>query len=569
MANAPYSGQSPLIKKLFLSLLLPTILMNLTTALASMADTMIIGHYLDDLSLSVVTFVTPIYMAINLFSALFSMGGCVSMGIAAGQGKREEAKRAFSMALELLLAVGLIFSLCGIFLIDPITRALGAGDDVFALVRRYARIILLGTPLFMLRTGLAFFVRNDGRAKLCMAAMFASIALDITLNFVFVGLLGWGVAGAAYSTVLGNVIAIILMSAHFFSEKNTLRFVLSMDKSVFRLLSNGGSAALQFVWQFVSILLINRLLSSMAGTDGVVIYTVVFNLSLVSLSVFEGISQTLQPMVSVFCGEGSNRGIRATMRLVLVAVLVICGSVTLLLELFPAAVPMAFGLDSAELVAKAMVAVRIYAVAMIITTLNVVAGYYLQSMEHSSAASLLVSLRSFIVFIPALFLLGRSFGINGIWAAYTAAELISSFCLLLILRSKRKKLAADGRDADFMLLDRSADAACFALAFDCRRDSSADFMARLAPLSAECSAHKDVTAALEVFLRKLFEALPCKKGRYLEAEYLAAGGKFIVRHDFDCGDLSGALPGEGSSVRFEQGPVLGLSRLCLEKGEQP
>ena len=561
------TGQSPLIKKLFLSMLLPTILMNLTTALASMADTMIIGHYLDDLSLSVVTFVTPIYMAINLFSALFSMGGCVSMGIAAGQGNTVGARRAFSMAMELLMAVGLLFTLCGVFFIEPVTRALGAGEDVFALVRSYARIILLGTPLFMLSTGLAFFVRNDGRAKLCMAAMFSSIAVDITLNFVFVGRLGWGVAGAAYSTVLGNVAAIGLMSAHFFSKKNTLRFAPAMDKSVLRLLSNGGSAALHFVWQFVTILFINRLLSSMAGTDGVVVYTVVFNLSLVSLSVFEGISQTLQPMVSVFCGEGSNRSIRITMKLVLWAVFIICGSVVLLLELFPAAVPLAFGLDSAALVEKASFAVRIYAVSMVITTLNVVAGYYLQSMEHSSAASLLVSLRSFLLFIPALILLGRSFGINGIWASYTLAELLSSLCLLFLLRSKRQKFSAQGIDAGLMLLDRRGDAASFAVGYDCRRDKPEDFMARLAALREESPLCGDMGSLLDRFLLRFFDGLPCDKGRYLEVEYLAAADRLILRHDFECDAEGLILPTESGPVRMEYAPVLGLNRFCLEKGE--
>lgn len=556
----------PLTKSIFISMLAPTILMNLTTAIASLADTMIIGHYLDDLSLSVVTFATPVFMVINLFSALFSMGGCICMGIDAGKGDRRGANRAFSMAVELLLGTGLVLALCGLFFLDPITRALGAGEDVFELVRRYAGLILLGAPIFMLTTGLAFFVRGDGRAKLCMAAMFASIATDITLNFVFVGFMSMGVTGAALSTVLGNISALLIMCSHFFSRKNTLRFIPCLDRSVLRIAKNGGSAALHFVYQFITILLINRLLASIAGTDGVVVYTVVFNLSLVSLSVFEGISQTIQPMVSVFHGEGSNRKIRETLALAFMAVLVICGSVTVLLELFPAIVPMAFGLDSAELMGRAALAVRIYAVSMIITTFNVVAGYYLQSTEHSSTAAILVSLRSFLVFLPSVFALGLLFGVNGIWAAYTVSELVSLAALILMLRSKQRKLRARGCDAGLLLLDRKLDEGGFCLSYIASRDEKEAFLTAFSRAASEHGLSPQLEEAGEQGIRLILSAPEGRKGKYLDAEYIPHRAALMLRHDFH-GESELRLPGAAEAIQVENAPVLGIERLRLVQGE--
>lgn len=558
---------SPLTKSIFIGMLAPTILMNLTTAIASLADTMIIGHYLDDLSLSVVTFVTPIYMVINLFSALFSMGGCICMGIDAGRGDRQGANRAFSLAMELLLGTGLVLTLCGVFFPDPITRALGAGEDVFELVRQYAGLILLGAPVFMIRTGMAFFVRGDGRAKLCMAAMFVSIATDITLNFVFVGFMSMGVIGAALSTVLGNIPAILIMCAHFLSSKNTLRFIPCLDRSLFRIAKNGGSAALQFVYQFTTILLINRLLASIAGTDGVVVYTVVFNLSLVSLSVFEGISQTIQPMVSVFHGEGSNRKIRETLTLALTAVLIICGSVTLILELFPRLVPLAFGLDSAELMERAAVAVRIYAVSMLITTFNVVAGYYLQSTEHSSTAATLVSLRSFLVFLPSVFALGLLFGINGIWAAYTVSELVSLGALILMLRSKQRKLSAQGSRAGLLLLDRKKDEGSFCLSFMGRRDEKESFSAAFSRAASENRLSPQLQGAGAQCIEALLPFLEGRKGAYLEAEYIPHRASLILRHNSRDQGAKAVLPGDTGDIRGENTPVLGIERLQLVQGE--
>ena len=122
---------NPIVRSILLAMLAPTILMNLTTAIGSMADTVIIGHYLDDLSMSVVTFATPIYMVINMFAALFAVGGCIAMSIDSGKGEKQTANRAFSLSMELLVIVSAVLLLAGVFFSGTITRWLGAGPEVF------------------------------------------------------------------------------------------------------------------------------------------------------------------------------------------------------------------------------------------------------------------------------------------------------------------------------------------------------------------------------------------------------------------------------------------------------
>lgn len=102
MENTYLCKKSPIVRRVFLTMLAPTILMNLTTAMASFADTVIIGRFLDDLALSVVTYATPIYMIINTFAALFAVGGCIASGIDSGKGNRDGANKAFSLSIELL-----------------------------------------------------------------------------------------------------------------------------------------------------------------------------------------------------------------------------------------------------------------------------------------------------------------------------------------------------------------------------------------------------------------------------------------------------------------------------------
>ena len=540
---------NPIVKKIFLAMLAPTILMNLTTAIGSVADTIIIGQYLDNESLSVTTFATPIYMIINTFAALFSVGGCIAMSIDAGKGKKESANKAFSTSIELLAFTGLLLLLGGVFFSSTITHWLGAGSNVFEAVREYSFIILAGSPLFMLNIGLAFFVRNDGRPTLSMVGMFASIAVDVTLNFVFVGKLGMGVSGAALSTVLGQIASIVIICMHFFTSKNTLKFRFALDKTVFRIIKNGASSALHFVYQFLTILIINHFLSVIAEADGVVIYTVVFNLSTVSLSVFEGISQTIQPMVSNYAGEKSFRKIKETMRLAIIAIFVICGCVTLFLELKPELVPIVFGIDGVVMVEKAAVAVRIFATSMIIMTINVVIGYYLQSTEQNLMASVIVSLRCFALFLAATFGLGILFGLNGVWAAYTVSEILTLFIIVCMVKYKQKKLMKSGINSNFILLDDTVEKGAVSYICNLKNDNYDDYLLAVEKAVQESNMDENSIRTAIDYLRELKSSAEQDKAKYIEVEINSTINKIIIRDNLK------------RATEFDT--VLGWNRICI------
>lgn len=535
---------NPIVKRIFLSMLAPTILMNLTTAIGSVADTIIIGQYLDDLSLSVVTFATPIFMLINTFAALFAVGGCITMSIDAGKGDKKSANQAFSLSIELLSFIGILFFFAGTFFSNTITGWLGASGEVFGLVEQYSRIILIGGPAFVINIGLAFFVRNDGRPTLSMIGMFSSIIVDIILNFVFVGYLGYGVSGAAYSTVIGQIVSISIIATHFFSSVNTLKFYFTLNKNICRVIKNGVSSALNFVYQFLIILIMNHILVKLAPANGVIIYTVVFNLSTVSLSVFEGISQTIQPMISTYFGEKSFKNIKATLRLAFITILVICGSVTLLLEIFPQLVPIIFGIDDSVLIQESAVAVRIFATSMIIMTINVVIGYYLQSTEKTTLSTILVSLRSFVFLLSSTIILGLIFGINGIWASYTIAEVSAFIFIVSFLSAKKAKNSI-----------KTVENGIYCLTFNCSEDKLEDFISYAESFIKKNNFCTEVCDNVSHYLSMLKEFSVIKNSKFIEIEINNIDNKIIIRDNLKRTTIS------------EDAPVLGWNRLCIKQGE--
>ena len=551
------------VRRIFLTMLVPTLLMNLTTAIASLADAMIIGRYLDDAPLSVVTFATPVYMIINTLAALFTVGGCIVMSIDMGKGDKKAANRAFSQSIEFLFVTGAMLVAAGLFFTETITGLLGAGPDIWDEVQLYTKIILLGGLIFVFNIGIAFFVRNDGRPTLSMIGMILGIAIDIVLNFLFVGYMNLGIAGAAYSTVIGQLCGLIVNLTHFFSSKNTLKFVFSLDKTVIRIINSGISTALTFIYQFITILFLNHFVASMAGTNGVVVYTVVFNLYTVALSVFEGLSQTVQPMIGVYYGENSNRKIKQSLKLAILAAVVMCGTVTVVLEIFPGMISSLFSLSQEEIIRDASQAVRIYAVSLLIMTINVLLGYYLQTIEHTSMSAWLVSLRCCILFLGSVFVLGKLFGMNGVWMSYTVSELLTLGIFFIMTAIKRRRLIGAGIRADRYLLDAEKEERSAAFVYHCADGNIEEFSEAIQKQMESCYGMEESLCGYTMrYLAYLRGVAPVKKGFYIEVDINCADSKVFIRDNFAGKeqDLSGIFDEESG---FEHGLVLGWNRICI------
>jgi len=370
--------------------------------------------------------------------------------------------------------------------------------------------------------------------------------------------MGMGVAGAAYSTVLGNILSILILMTHFFSGKNTLKFRFCFSSTAIRIIKNGASSALNFVYQFITILIMNHLLANLAGTDGVVIYTVVFNLTTVSLSVFEGISQTIQPMTSTYFGEKSYKNIKETLRLAFISIIAICGSVTILMELFPQIVPMVFGIDDMVLVEKSAEAVRIYSVSMIVTTVNVVIGYYLQSTEQRVLSAVLVSLRSLVLFLIATFTLGFIFGMNGIWSAYIVSETLTLAICLVMIKVKQKKLS----NVNLLLLDKETSESIECYTCKLSKDSFTEFKAELFGIINNHNLNGYITSVSLEYLSNLESFITSPKGKFVEAEINLKEQKIIIRDNLEHSNLN--IDEYNLNSKSSYSPALGFNRLTLE-----
>lgn len=432
-----------LVSKIFFRMLVPTILTNLLSAVGAFSDTVIVGNIMGEAALSAVTFSSPVFMLINTIAIIFAVGGATAMNIDMGRGDRDSVNKIFTTAISTVTLLGILLGIICVVFIDGIIKILGANTETYQYVKEYAVVILGGFPVVLYNTCIAFYVRSDGRARLSMSGMLVAILANIVLDLVLVPIIG--IAGAAWALVIAQGLSAGIISTHFLSEKNTLSFVPKgiFPGQVLRVLKSGASTSLTFICQFLVILLFNHLIVSISGTKGMVVYTVIYNISVVALAIFEGMSQTIQPMVSVYYGEKNNCSMRRTMRVAYKTAAVICGTVILLLEVFPQPFARLFGVTDPAILEDAVMATRIYAPAVLLMTCNVLMSYFYQSTEKRFFSAMIVLSRCLVALLACALLFTAFWGLNGVWSGYLAAEILTLLLWLSVsaLQARKKGLS--------------------------------------------------------------------------------------------------------------------------------
>lgn len=273
-----------------------------------------------DAGLAAIGLVQPIYMVYAVFYMSIGVGGAVEYAKLMGAGKRKDALRVFNMMMALSIAISMIFVICGVFFTKEVLMLLGtkpADGMIYTLAHRYARILLIGAPVFFINVPVYIFVRNDDDTKMSTMGFVIVNIVDVSLNFILVIWLNMGVTGSVMATIIGQIVAMLFYIPHIFGGKYTLRIIpVKMDfKRVLYILRNGFSSSNQYISQFLFITISNRILVKEIGNSAVAVFDVVMNVSYIAVLFFQAASDTVQPLASTFYGEGNRKAQHQVMRM--------------------------------------------------------------------------------------------------------------------------------------------------------------------------------------------------------------------------------------------------------------
>ena len=407
-----------------------------------LADTFFVSKGLGANGLAALNLAIPIYSFINGSGLMLGMGGATKYSILKSQNKGQEANRTFTNTILFTLGLALIFFSIGIFLSGPITSLLGADEAIYQMSKTYLQVILLFAPMFMLNNILLCFVRNDGAPQLSMLAMLGGSISNIILDYIFIFPCNMGIFGAVFATGLAPIISMLILSPYFFKKKNQFHFIkckLSIQL-LGNIISSGLPSLITEVSSGIVIIVFNKIILSLQGNTGIAAYGVIANLSLVVISIYTGVAQGIQPILSRSYGAGDQKNIQQVLRYALITVLAISGIVYSIVFFGADQIANIFNSEhNALLQSIAVTGLKIYFTACVFAGFNIILSVYFTSTEHARPAHIISFLRGFIIIIPMAFLLSSIGGMTGVWLTFPTTEFIVAVIgLFLFLLSKRK-----------------------------------------------------------------------------------------------------------------------------------
>ena len=416
---------------MFLRALVPALISSAGLGVSDVADAVVLGQRMGETGLAAISLALPVFMVINLIMHGFGSGGSIRYSRLLGEGNPQEAIRSFSFVIVTALAAGILLSLAGNLMIHPLLSVLGAGREnreLYEASRIYVEVIVSGIPLFFGAYILNYYLRADGSQKLASFGFTVGNLSDLFLNILLVLVFDLGAAGAAWSTLAGQAIAIViyLWALRKPDREGILSFHPALPDirevcSCYRL---GFATSSQYIFQMVFLLIANRMLMKMGGENGVAVFDLVQNTSFLILYLYDGVSRAAQPLISTFNGECSSQGVKESLRLGYRWGMAVGGLGALLVFLFPQALSAIFGLQSAEAIILGNYALRVLAFGSVFAGLCILTESFCQAQEDEKGAFLISSLRGTVILIPCALIFSMA-GLQAFWWMYPAAEILT------------------------------------------------------------------------------------------------------------------------------------------------
>lgn len=437
----PQKKNNPLgeekISKLLLKFSLPCILSLLVSALYNIVDQIFIGNsalgYLGNAATGIVFPITIIALA---FAWCFGDGSAAYLSICQGRRDTQNAHQCIGTGITVTLLAGLLLMGTCFLWKEPILRLFGASDATVGLASAYFEILLPALPLYMLMNMMNAVIRADGSPGFSMASMTAGAVANIILDPLFIFGFQWGIQGAAYATVIGQVISFLISTLYFLTRTRTFQLTgrsFLPDFKVFRhAVTLGVSTFITQMSIVVISLTCNLMLShygalSVYGPDiPISVISIETKVFTVVINIVVGIILGGQPILGYNYGAKNYRRVKKTFQLVLLATLCVGVFSTLLFELCPQAVYGIFGVGSELYNEFAAMTFRIFLSLVTFTCVIKMSSIFLQAVGQPVLSAVVSLTRDIVCFVPLVILLPRTFGIQGILYAAPAADLIAA-----------------------------------------------------------------------------------------------------------------------------------------------
>lgn len=430
------------VGKLMVRYAIPSIISIVVNSLYNMVDQIFIGQgvgYLGNAATNVILPLTSILMALGL---LIGDGTASYISLNLGKGKNHAAAYGVGNAISLTVGTSVILLILFEIFLEPLCRLFGATDTTLPYALEYGSIIVLGFPFAMIDAGFGSIIRADGRPKASMAGLLIGCITNIILDPIFIFVCHWGVAGAAWATIIGQIlntvyfVACMLRFKTIQLHKEHLKPQASVVKKVLTL---GASS---FITQVASVFVIAVMNNSLVKYGALSKYGadiplaalgITMKVSQLIMGISLGIATGIQPILGFNYGSGQYDRVKKTYKLALLSSTLILAIAFLIFQFWPEYIIALFGQESDLYMEFALKCFRIYLLACFAIGVSSVTGIFFQAIGRPIPAALLSLSRQIIFLIPAMLIFGALMGVEGVLWAGPFSDGLSAIVSLLTI----------------------------------------------------------------------------------------------------------------------------------------
>ena len=419
---------------------LPAIVAMLASSLYNMVDSIFIGQGVGPIAISGLAITFPFMNLTGAFGAAIGVGSSTYLSVKLGQKDYLTAENILGNTVMLNIYMGVVLSVVCLLLLDPILRFFGASDATLPYARQYMVIILAGNVVTHTYLGLNAVLRAASKPRQAMNATIFTVVVNTILDpiFIYPWGLGLGISGAAYATILAQVLALCyqlrLLSdkrelIHF--RRGTYRLHSQIVKSI---ISIGISPFSMNVCSCIIVIFINNQLVHYGGDLSVGAYGISNKILFIFVMFVIGLNQGMQPIA------GYNYGAQKFDRLMRVVKLTMLSATAVMtvgwcLAIFMPRLCVRLFTTDATLINLSANALRIMCCMFPIVGYQMVVTNFFQCIGKVKVSIFLSLSRQLIFLLPMLWLLPHLFQLNGVWFSMPASDpLVTAWIMARYMR---------------------------------------------------------------------------------------------------------------------------------------
>lgn len=420
----------------------PSIVMMVFMSLYTIVDGIFVAKLIGTDAFSAVNIVYPLNSLIIALGTMFGTGGTAIIVKKIGEKKEQQAREIFSFLMIFSIVISLIIVGFSIVFLEQIIYLLGSNQEIFGYCYDYAFYLILFFPANILQLQFQCLFVADGRPNIGLGITILGGLMNVVLDYVFIAIFDMGISGAAIATGIGYAVTAVYGLVYFlFNRKREIYFVkLKADwASLVHAVLNGSSEMVNNLSASITTFLFNIIMMKYLGQNGVAAISIVLYFDFILIAINLGYSMGVAPLISYNYGSQNHQKLKNIVKMSLKTSTML-GVVTLAVAvMFAPQLSAIFAEKGSEVYQLTVTGLRIYAISYLFKGINIFSSAMFTAFSDGALSALISFARSLLFLVPSIFGLSYLLGINGLWFAVPAAELLTVVVSIVCLIKYRSK----------------------------------------------------------------------------------------------------------------------------------